>query len=169
MNESVVYFSIGSNLGDRYSNISKCISLIEKKIGNVISISSLYKNLAQGFVGDYFYNCCIKVKSSNNPLKILNFISSIESEMGRENRNSEEYQSRIIDIDIILFDDLIFEDQNLKIPHPRFHERNFVLLPLLEINNELIDPKSKVKIKSYLMKIKSDDSIEKISFNYLKA
>ena len=169
MKSSFVYFSIGSNLGDRYFNISKCISLIEKQIGKVISISSLYKNLAQGFVGDFFYNCCIKVKSSHPPLKILNFISSIEFEMGRENRNSEEYQSRIIDIDIILFDDLIFEDENLKIPHPRFHERNFVLLPLLEIDNELTDPKSKLKIQDYLSKISLDNKIEKIKFNYLKA
>ena len=169
MKSSFVYFSIGSNLGDRFSNISKSISLIEKQIGKVISISSLYKNLAQGFVGDFFYNCCIKVKSSHPPLKILNFISSIEFEMGRENRNSEEYQSRIIDIDIILFDDLIFEDENLKIPHPRFHERNFVLLPLLEIDNELTDPKSKLKIQDYLSKISLDNKIEKIKFNYLKA
>ena len=89
--------------------------------------------------------------------------------MGRENRNSEEYQSRIIDIDIILFDDLIFEDENLEIPHPRFHERNFVLLPLLEIDNELTDPKSKLKIQDYLSKISLDNKIEKIKFNYLKA
>ena len=62
--QSTVYFSLGSNLGDRYSNLSECVSLIENNVGEIKSLSSIYKNSAQGFIGDYFYNCCVKVSTS---------------------------------------------------------------------------------------------------------
>ena len=88
--QSTVYFSLGSNLGDRYLNLSKCISLIEKNIGDVKHVSSLYKNSAQGFVGDYFYNCCIEVSTLHEPLELIDKIKFIELEMGRKKRNSEE-------------------------------------------------------------------------------
>ena len=86
--------------------------------------------------------------------------------MGRKSRDSKNYESRIIDIDIILFDDLVLDENNLKIPHPKFHERNFVLLPLIEINNQLINPKTNISVEDYLKNIKPDNSIEKLSFNY---
>ena len=86
--------------------------------------------------------------------------------MGRKSRDSKNYESRIIDIDIILFDDLVLDENNLKIPHPRFHERNFVLLPLTEINNQLINPKTNISVEDYLKNIKQDISIEKLNFNY---
>ena len=86
--------------------------------------------------------------------------------MGRKSRDSKNYESRIIDIDIILFDDLVLAEKNLKIPHPKFHERNFVLLPLIEINNQLINPKTNISVEDYLKNIKPDSSIEKLSFNY---
>ena len=86
--------------------------------------------------------------------------------MGRKIRDSKNYESRIIDIDIILFDDLVLAEKNLKIPHPKFHERNFVLLPLIEINNQLINPKTNISIEDYLKNIKPDNSIEKLNFNY---
>ena len=86
--------------------------------------------------------------------------------MGRKIRDSKNYESRIIDIDIILFDDLVLAEKNLKIPHPKFHERNFVLLPLIEINNQLINPKTNISVEDYLKNIKPDNSIEKLNFNY---
>ena len=58
------------------------------------------------------------------------------------------------------------DDKNLKIPHPKFHERNFVLLPLIEINNQLINPKTNISVEDYLKNIKPDNSIEKLNFNY---
>ena len=166
--QSTVYFSLGSNLGDRYLNLSKCISLIEKNIGDVKHVSSLYKNSAQGFVGDYFYNCCIEVLTLYKPHQVIDKIKFIEMKMGRKKRNPDEYESRKIDIDIILFDNLIINEKDLIIPHPRYKERNFVLLPLLEINNQLIDPILKINIGKLLLKIKSEEILEKIKFPYLK-
>ena len=86
--------------------------------------------------------------------------------MGRKSRDSKNYESRIIDIDIILFDDLVLDEKNLKIPHPKFHERNFVLLPLIEINNQLVNPKTNISVEDYLKNIRPDNSIEKLNFNY---
>ena len=166
MKESVVYFSLGSNIGDRQSNLINCIKLIEEKAGNINLVSSIYKNSAQGFDGDYFYNLCLEITTSKNPQQILSIILKIEKDMGRKIRDSKNYQSRIIDIDIILFDDLVLAEKNLKIPHPKFHERNFVLLPLIEINNQLINPKTNISVEDYLKNIKPDNSIEKLSFNY---
>ena len=166
--QSTVYFSLGSNLGDRYLNLSKCISLIEKNIGDVKHVSSLYKNSAQGFAGDYFYNCCIEVLTLYKPQQVIDKIKFIEMKMGRKKRNPDEYESRKIDIDIILFDNLIINEKDLIIPHPRYRERNFVLLPLAEINDQLTDPISKINIIELLLKIKSEEILEKIKFPYSK-
>ncbi len=76
--KSIVYFSLGSNLGDRYSNLLECVSLIESNVGEINSLSSIYKNSAQGFIGDFFYNCCVKVSTSYKPLELIEIILSIE-------------------------------------------------------------------------------------------
>ena len=167
--QSTVYFSLGSNLGDRYLNLSECISLIDKNVGEIKSISSIYKNSAQGFIGDYFYNCCIKVLTSHKPLELIDIILSIEKTMGRKTRNAQKYESRKIDIDIILYDDLVIEDNKLIVPHPRYTNRSFVLVPLIEIDDKLVDPISKTMIKELLDEINSEEILDKIKFTYPKA
>ena len=167
--QSTVYFSLGSNLGDRYLNLSECISLIDKNIGEIKSISSIYKNSAQGFIGDYFYNCCVKVLTSHKPLELIDIILSIEKTMGRKTRNAQKYESRKIDIDIILYDDLVIEDNKLIVPHPRYTNRSFVLVPLIEIDDKLVDPISKTMIKELLDEINSEEILDKIKFTYPKA
>tara|TARA_B100001057_G_scaffold293670_1_gene293758 strand:+ start:2645 stop:3151 length:507 start_codon:yes stop_codon:yes gene_type:complete len=166
--QSTVYFSLGSNLGDRYSNLSECVSLIENNVGEIKSLSSIYKNSAQGFIGDYFYNCCVKVSTSYKTHELIDIILSIENTMGRKIRNTQKYASRKIDIDIILYDDLIIEEKNLTIPHPRYTQRSFVLVPLLEIDNKLVDPKTKTLISEFLSRVSSKEKLEKIKFSYLK-
>ena len=166
--QSTVYFSLGSNLGDRYSNLSECVSLIENNVGEIKSLSSIYKNSAQGFIGDYFYNCCVKVSTSYKTHELIDIILSIENTMGRKIRNTQKYESRKIDIDIILYDDLIIEEKNLTIPHPRYTQRSFVLVPLLEIDNKLVDPKTKTLISEFLTSVNSKEKLEKIKFSYLK-
>ena len=167
--QSTVYFSLGSNLGDRYLNLSECISLIDKNIGEIKSISSIYKNSAQGFIGDYFYNCCVKVLTSHKPLELIDIILSIEKTMGRKTMKTQKYESRKIDIDIILYDDLVIEDNKLIVPHPRYTNRSFVLVPLIEIDDKLVDPISKTMIKELLDEINSEEILDKIKFTYPKA
>ena len=100
---------------------------------------------------------------------IIKIKAIFEKTMGRKIRNTQKYESRKIDIDIILYDDLIIEEKNLTIPHPRYTQRSFVLVPLLEIDNKLVDPKSKIMIKELLGDISSEEILDKIKFPYSKA
>ena len=134
-----IILALGSNLGNREDNLSKSISLIEKKIGAVIKISKYFKNDPVGFDStNTFINLCIKVETTKEPLEILKEIRSIEKSLGRK-KTKIEYEDRPLDIDIILFNDLVITSEDLIIPHPRYTSRPFVLVPMCEIG-EYIDP-----------------------------
>ena len=164
MTKSTIYFSIGTNIGNRKFNLINCISRINKNLGNVEKISSIYKNPAVGFKGAFFFNCCIEVSTILVVENVLKGILNIEKEMGRTNRLLDKYESRIIDIDIIFFGDQIVNKKKLVIPHPRYSVRDFVLIPLLELNDTLKDPETGVLVSDFLVKIKKNQSIEKMEF-----
>ncbi|WKL47403.1 2-amino-4-hydroxy-6-hydroxymethyldihydropteridine diphosphokinase [Flavobacterium pectinovorum] len=128
-----VVLSIGSNQGNRLANIESCIALIHQKVGTVIKVSKLYETPAWGFESDTFYNCALLLHSNLSAQKILNQVLKIEKQLGRIRLNQEGYQSRIIDIDLIVFDNEIIESEKLTIPHPLMQNRNFVLLPMRDL------------------------------------
>ena len=140
MNLKLTYLSLGSNLGDRQINIQSALNLIDKRAGNIISISKLYENPSFGFEGDMFYNCCIGLKTILSPIELLNEILLIEKEGGRIRKMEEGYLSRTIDIDILFYENQTINSDELKIPHPKLHERNFVIKPLLDIAKGKIHP-----------------------------
>ena len=136
----IVFLGIGSNLGDRQSNLKKAVAKIEELVGPVLCYSSFYETEPWGFQSsDEFLNIVVKIETNLTPYEVLEKILKIESLLGRI-RGEEHYSSRLIDIDILLFDDLIIDEVNLKIPHPLMHERRFVLVPLCEIASEVIHP-----------------------------
>lgn len=138
---NLVYLSIGSNLGDRLSNIQTSISLICEKIGSLVSCSSLYETEPIGFESNFlFYNCCLAVQTTMSAMEILMFTQKFEKEMGRLPSNGKSYESRIIDIDLIFYNKEVINNPNLKIPHPRYSSRAFVLEPLCEIAPDYRDP-----------------------------
>lgn len=128
-----VVLSIGSNQGSRLENIQKCIDLIHQKVGTVIQVSKLYETPAWGFESDAFYNCALLLHTTSSAQKILSHVLKIEKELGRIRSNQEGYQSRIIDVDLIVFDSEIIDSEKLKIPHPLMQNRNFVLLPMQDL------------------------------------
>ncbi len=135
-----VYLGIGTNLGDRESNLAKAVELVEEYIGPVKHTSSVYETEPCGFqIENYFLNLVIEVETSLRPSGLLGRILMIESFLGRL-REGKEYKSRIIDIDILLYDKRVIKTKVLVIPHPRIHERRFVLIPLSEIAEDLIHP-----------------------------
>ena len=136
----LTYLSLGSNLGDRQINIQSALNQIDKRAGNIISISKLYENPSFGFEGDMFYNCCIGLKTILSPIELLNEILLIEKEGGRIRKMEEGYLSRTIDIDILFYENQTINSDELKIPHPKLHERNFVIKPLLDIAKGKIHP-----------------------------
>lgn len=138
MKANKAHLSLGSNLGDREEFIKKAISEI-KKIADVNKKSKIYETSPLGYKdqGD-FLNMVIQVKTNLTPQKLLKELMEIEKKLGRKRRMKNG--PRTIDIDILTFGNTIVDEPNLKIPHPRMHERKFVLIPLME----LTDKKEKV-------------------------
>lgn len=143
-----IYLALGSNLGDKEKNINAAIAQIEHQIGTVIALSSLYETLPVGFESENsFLNAACQVSTSLSPLEVLELTQNIERELGRKSKSTGQmYSDRIIDIDILLFDNEIIEYPNLAIPHPHLHERDFVLTPLAEIAPHVYHPILKVTI-----------------------
>jgi 2-amino-4-hydroxy-6-hydroxymethyldihydropteridine diphosphokinase len=127
------YLSLGTNLGKKLDNLQNAVNLIAHKVGRVSKVSSIYKTKSWGFKSDDFFNICIEVSTNLNPENLLDQVLKIEKELGRIREDSDEYKARIIDIDVLLFDDDIIFYNDLKVPHPRMLERKFVLVPLTEI------------------------------------
>jgi 2-amino-4-hydroxy-6-hydroxymethyldihydropteridine diphosphokinase len=136
---SIVYIGIGSNLGDRVKNCSRSIDLLEKNGIVVRQRSSLYETMPWG-VRDQplFLNMVIEAETELKPQELLELLKNVEIEVGRE--KSARWGPRAIDLDILLYDDIILNDETLTIPHPYLHKRDFVLIPLCEIAPELRHP-----------------------------
>ena len=135
-----VYLGLGSNLGDREEIILKAISLIGERVGLVIRQSSLIETEPWGFESDNkFLNGVILCETTLTPRQVLRATQKIERELGKLRKHSTRrtplsiYHDRPIDIDILLYDDLTIDEPDLKIPHPLMHERDFVMIPLKEI------------------------------------
>ncbi|OIV41906.1 2-amino-4-hydroxy-6-hydroxymethyldihydropteridine diphosphokinase [Flavobacterium johnsoniae] len=153
-----VVLSIGSNQGNRLENIQSCINLIHQEVGTVIRVSKLYETPAWGFESDAFYNCALLLHTASSAQKILNQVLKVEKQLGRIRLNQEGYQSRIIDVDLIVFDDEIIESEKLQVPHPLMQNRNFVLLPVQDLKLDWKHPVFQKTI-SELIAISPDDSV----------
>ena len=157
-----VFLGIGTNLGNRKVNLRKAIEMIGENIGKVIKSSSVYETAPWGFdTENDFLNMVVMVETVDTPSEILKKIITIESMLGRE-RNQDRYSSRIIDIDILLYNDLIVNENGLKIPHPLMHERRFVLVPLCEIAQDIIHPIQKITISSLLSNCRDRSKVKKV-------
>ena len=156
-----IYLGIGSNLGDREHNLKEAYAKIEEHIGNIVKSSSVYETEPWGFnTGEAFLNTVAEVETKLPPSRLLEAVLMIETLLGRI-REKKQYSSRIIDIDILFYNDLIVDEGNLKIPHPHLHKRLFVLVPLCEIAPDVIHP---IFNKSVLLlhKICTDKSIVRL-------
>lgn len=145
-----VYLGIGTNLGDRESNLNEALTLIKVHIGRIKRVSSVYETEPWGFRSENnFLNMVAEVETKLKPSGLLGRILMIEANMGRL-RDDKKYSSRLIDIDILLYDDKMLEEKSLVVPHPRLHERRFVLVPLCDLVPDLVHPKLGKAIKALL-------------------
>ncbi len=137
-----VYLGLGSNLGDKQNNIHLALEKINERIGNIITCSAFLITEPVGFHShNLFVNAVCKLGTKLTPLEVLEYTQAIEREMGRYSKSYNQiYSDRIIDIDILLYDDEVFDSEELKLPHPHLHERNFVVIPLAEIAGEVYHP-----------------------------
>jgi deoxyguanosine kinase len=145
-----VFLGFGSNMGDRYENLKEALSMTVKNIGSLISVSPVYQTEPWGFKADTdFLNMVICIETQLTVTGLLGRILMIESGMGRL-RNVSRYSSRVIDIDILFYANEIINREGLVIPHPRLHERRFVLQPLSRIAPDLVHPLFKKTITGLL-------------------
>lgn len=156
-----VYILLGGNVGDKSKIFKETRKLIDERIGLIIKLSSIYESEPWGFESDLFWNQAIIVETSLNPHDILHLTQSIEKKMGRT-KISDHYESRIIDIDILFYNDLELNSSKLILPHPKMGERNFVLIPLTEIAPEKIHPVIRLKVKEMLQICRDRLKVEKI-------
>ena len=131
----IVYLGLGTNLGNKKANLEMAVEAIKKRIGRVVSLSAFYATEPWGFESENsFLNAVCSVETSLLPFELLRVTQQIERESGRKKKTVDgNYSDRILDIDILLYDDLRLETPDLKIPHPLMEQREFVMVPLKEI------------------------------------
>ncbi|RTY86935.1 2-amino-4-hydroxy-6-hydroxymethyldihydropteridine diphosphokinase [Flavobacterium sp. RSP49] len=153
-----VILSIGSNQGNRLENIEHCLQVIHQEIGTVIKVSKLYETPAWGFESDAFCNCALVLHTFNSAHKVLTQILKMEKRLGRLRTKAQGYQSRTIDVDMIAFDSEVITTEKLQIPHPLMQNRNFVLLPVQDLNLDWKHPILQKNI-SELLALSPDESV----------
>lgn len=156
------YIGIGTNLGDKLSNLQNAIDLLAD-YSNILKISSIYETEAMGFQSENsFYNIVVHIETDLSPIELLNKNQTLEEKLGRVYYDDGKYHSRIIDLDILIYEDLILKTKELRIPHPHIKKRNFVLLPLIEIDSELGAPDNQNDAYKNCVSEDMKSSIEKV-------
>jgi len=156
------YIGIGSNAGDKVLNCETAISEILKiDQHKLLGRSSFFNTRPIGYTAqDLFVNSVIKIETDLEPLDLYRTLKTIELRLGR--KETFPLGPRVIDLDLLLFDDRRIDTEELQVPHPRFHERQFVLIPLSEIDPNLIHPVLKKTVGELLEEIREDQGVEKI-------
>jgi 2-amino-4-hydroxy-6-hydroxymethyldihydropteridine diphosphokinase len=171
-----VILSLGSNQGNRLKNIVSCIDGLHNEIGTIIRVSKLYESPSWGFESDNFYNCAVVMHTHKTAHQILEECLLLEESLGRIRQDAQVYQARIIDIDVIAFDEEIIASEKLTVPHPEMQNRLFVLLPMKDLNLDWRHPILQKYLHELLM-VSEDKSncklvqkleipIEKIKLNH---
>lgn len=165
MLENISYIGIGSNLGDRLLNINKSVRYLDsnKRI-TVKKVSHIYETFPQGGpkIQPKYLNAVAKIKTSLSPLDLLEQIKIIEKKLKRN--TAVRWGPRTIDLDILFYNDLIFINDKLVIPHPLLHKRIFVLKPLCDIAADFIHPLYEKKVKTLLKENATKDEKTIIAF-----
>lgn len=135
---SIVYLALGSNLGDRLANLRAALAALEPRV-HVLARSHIYETPPWGYTDQpAFLNMAVKARTRLRPRGLLKYLKEMEATLGRE--ESFRYGPRKIDLDILFYDDLMLDEPFLTIPHPRLHERAFVLVPLADVGAEVLHP-----------------------------
>ncbi len=160
-----IYLSLGSNLGNKAQNLQLAKNEIELQIGKIVNAGGIYETEPWGFENEHwFLNTVIEIETDYNALEVLKICLQIEKSMGRiRDALLSGYTARIIDIDLLFFDNEIINLDELTIPHPHIQSRNFVLYPLADIAGSYIHPKLNKSIKLLLTESVDNTQIKKLN------
>ena len=160
---AVVYVGLGSNLGDRREHIRQAIDLLGKEKGiRVVMLSSMYETEPVGFEDQqWFANAVVRLETQLSPVALLRVLKTIEKTIGR--MPTFRWGPREIDLDLLLYDQICMKSPELTIPHPRMHERAFVLIPLAEIAGDLFHPTTGKTIRMLLSGLQNQKAVHRLS------
>ena len=154
------FIGIGSNLGDRKANFLEAMDRIQQVPGTrIVKQSSLYESEPLGDAKTWFVNAVVELETECSADELLKRLKQIETAMGRKRVRGKRWGSRIIDLDVLFFDNEIINKRTLKVPHPELHNRRFVLAPLSELAPQLIHPKLSVSVSELLAGVKDTKKI----------
>lgn len=165
MKKHIAILSIGSNIGDKLANCQFGIAaLTEDGSSSVLAKSAFYKTEPVDFTDqDWFINAAIKIETVLSPQALLETIQQAQRLAGRTHAKIR-FGPRILDIDIIFYDDSVIQEPRLSVPHPRMHKRRFVLQPICDIDRAIIHPVYKVSVKTLLDRLEDDSQgIERVA------
>lgn len=159
-----VFIGLGTNLGNRSANLNRAYTLIEKRVGEITLKSHFYQTPPWGFDStEDFLNSVILVETNLSILALFNELKKIETEMGRQAKIAGQgYQDRVIDLDILDFNNAIYESSDLTVPHQKMHLRAFVLYPFAEIAPKWLHPILKVRSEELLDRLENTSEISKL-------
>ena len=144
---AIAYLGLGTNVGNKRRNMITAAALLAERVGDILALSGFYETEPWGFESEnFFLNAAVKLKTSFSPLEVLQITQQIEKELGRTEKSNGVYHDRIIDIDILLYEDEVLQIPELTLPHPLMHERKFVMDPLAEIAPFVVHPVLKERI-----------------------
>ena len=144
---AIAYLGLGTNVGNKRRNMITAAALLAERVGDILALSGFYETEPWGFESEnFFLNVAVKLKTSFSPLEVLQITQQIEKELGRTEKSNGVYHDRIIDIDILLYEDEVLQIPELTLPHPLMHERKFVMDPLAEIAPFVVHPVLKERI-----------------------
>ena len=158
---AIVYLSLGSNLGDRVGYLQQAASLLGAVDGTkIVATSSFYETEPWQMPTDnWFVNALVQISTEMTPEELLAVCHRIEGQLGRKPSEDDRYQDRTIDIDILFYDDLILDTEELTIPHRNFHKRAFTLVPMLEIAQDFVHPVFKKTITELYDELENPESV----------
>jgi len=138
---SQVIIGLGSNLGDRFAALSRALALLKEEAGVIVAVSSVWETEPWGFEADnQFLNMVVVLETIRQPRQLMQLFRSLEGRMGRKHSGGGKYESRIIDFDILLWQDKVISMPGLEVPHPKLADRRFVLEPLYEVAPGAVHP-----------------------------
>ena len=157
METHIAYLSVGSNIGNKRSNCQRGVDdLIDSGAAILMARSSFYRTEPVDYNDqDWFVNTVVKIKTTDSPHELLDRLKKIEKNHGRTD-SSKRFGPRVLDLDIIMFDDLVVRSPWLTLPHPRMHQRRFVLQPMCDIDPGVVHPVLKKKIQHLLDNIAAE-------------